>query len=326
MNEDLHTPAATVPRSAGSAWERETIEKLLFAQLKEQRAARRWKLFFRFIWVLLFAAFIWLAIKAEGMASSQPTSPHTAVIEIEGTIAAGAEASAENVLPALRSAFEDKGAQAVVLLINSPGGSPVQAGIINDEIRRLKGLHDKKVYAVVEETCASAAYYIAAAADDIYVDKASLVGSIGVLMDGFGFTGLMEKVGVERRLMVAGQNKALLDPFSPQDEEQKAYLQTMLNEIHAQFIEVVKQGRGSRLKESEDTFSGLVWSGQQAVGQGLADGLGNLDYVAREVVKAEEVVDYTQRENLGLRLARRFGASIGEGAFKAAQSAGIQLR
>jgi protease-4 len=326
VNEDLHTTAATSPRAAGLPWEREAIEKLLFAQLQEQRAARRWKLFFRFAWLILIGAFVWLAIKAEGMASSQVTTPHTAVIEIEGTIGAGAEASAENVLPALKSAFEDSGAQAVVLLINSPGGSPVQAGIINDEIRRLKGLHEKKVYAVVEETCASAAYYIAAAADDIYVDKASLVGSIGVLMDGFGFTGLMDKLGVERRLMVAGQNKALLDPFSPQDEAQKAYLQKMLDEIHAQFIEVVKQGRGERLKETPDTFSGLVWSGQQAVNQGLADGLGNLDYVAREVVKAEEVVDYTQRENLGLRLARRFGASIGEGVFKAAQSAGIQLR
>jgi len=326
VNEDLHTTAATSPRTAGLPWEREAIEKLLFAQLQEQRAARRWKLFFRFAWLIVIGAFVWLAIKAEGMASSQVTTPHTAVIEIEGTIGAGAEASAENVLPALKSAFEDSGAQAVVLLINSPGGSPVQAGIINDEIRRLKGLHEKKVYAVVEETCASAAYYIAAAADDIYVDKASLVGSIGVLMDGFGFTGLMDKLGVERRLMVAGQNKALLDPFSPQDEAQKAYLQKMLDEIHAQFIEVVKQGRGERLKETEDTFSGLVWSGQQAVNQGLADGLGNLDYVAREVVKAEEVVDYTQRENLGLRLARRFGASIGEGVFRAAQSAGIQLR
>jgi protease-4 len=324
VNEDFNT--AATPRPAGAGWERETIEKLLFAQIKEQRAARRWKLFFRLFWLVVIGAIVWLAVKAEGMANTQTTTPHTAVIEIEGTIAAGAEASAENVLPALRQAFEDEGAQGIVLLINSPGGSPVQAGIINDEIRRLKGLHEKKVYAVVEETCASAAYYIAAAADDIYVDKASLVGSIGVLMDGFGFTGLMDKLGIERRLMVAGENKAMLDPFSPQDEAQKAYLQAMLDEIHLQFIDVVKQGRGERLKQNGDTFTGLVWSGQQAVTNGLADGLGNLDFVAREVIKAEEVVDYTQRENLGLRLARQFGASIGEGVFKAAQSAGIQLR
>jgi len=213
-----------------------------------------------------------------------------------------------------------------VLLINSPGGSPVQAGIINDEITRLKGLHNKKVYAVVEETCASAAYYIAAAADDIYVDKASLVGSIGVLMDGFGFTGLMDKLGIERRLMTAGANKGMLDPFSPLDESQRAYMQQMLGEIHAQFIEVVKKGRGDRLKDNGDTFSGLVWNGQQAVKLGLADGLGNLDYVAREIVKAEEIVDYTQRENVGLRLAKRFGASVGEGIFLAARAAGVQLR
>jgi protease-4 len=230
------------------------------------------------------------------------------------------------VVSSLIAAFEDKGAQAIVLLIDSPGGSPVQAGIINDEITRLKALHNKKVYAVVEETCASAAYYIAAAADDIYVDKASLVGSIGVLMDGFGFTGLMEKLGIERRLMTAGENKAMLDPFSPQDEEQRVYIQTMLGEIHNQFITVVKQGRGDRLKETPDTFTGLVWSGQQAVALGLADGLGSLDFVAREIVKAEAIVDYTQRENLGLRLAKRFGASVGEGVFLAAKAAGVQLK
>lgn len=327
MNDDLNgLPASSAsPRAGNAGWERETIEKLLFASLREQAAARRWKMFSRLLWLLLIGAVVWFVYSADAMTTSQST-PHTAVVELAGTIAAGAEVSAENTVPALRSAFEDSGAQAVVLLINSPGGSPVQAGIINDEILRLKALHNKKVYAVVEDTCASAAYYIAAAADDIYVDKASLVGSIGVLMDGFGFTGLMEKLGVERRLMTAGENKAMLDPFSPQDDAQKAYIQTMLGEIHAQFITVVKKGRGDRLKETPDTFSGLVWSGQQAVSMGLADGLGNLDYVAREVVKAEEIVDYTQRENLGLRLAKRFGASVGEGMFHAARAAGIQLR
>ena len=312
-------------RVGGVTWERATIEKLVFAQLKEQQSARRWKLFMRLLWLAFFGAVIWFAYKADSM-STPITTPHTAVIEIRGEIASGAEASAENVLVSLTSAFEDKGAQAVVLLIDSPGGSPVQAGIINDEITRLKALHGKKVYAVVEETCAPAAYYIAAAADGIYVDKASLVGSIGVLMDGFGFTGLMEKLGIERRLMTAGENKAMLDPFSPQDEAQRAYIQAMLTEIHTQFIGVVRKGRGERLKETPDTFSGLVWSGQQAVNLGLADGLGSLDYVAREVVKAEDIVDYTQRENLGWRLAKRFGASIGEGMFLAAKAAGVQLR
>ena len=310
---------------AGVSWERATIEKLVLAQVKEQRAARRWKLFMRLFWLLIIGAIVWFVYRADAM-TAPITTPHTAVIEIRGEVAKGAEASAENVVSSLKSAFEDRGAQAIVLLIDSPGGSPVQAGIINDEITRLKAIHNKKVYAVVEETCASAAYYIAAAADEIYVDKASLIGSIGVLMDGFGFTGLMEKVGVERRLITAGDNKGMLDPFSPQDEAQRAYIQAMLNEIHTQFIAVVKRGRGERLKETPDTFSGLIWSGQQAVNLGLADGLGSLDYVAREVVKAEDIVDYTQRENFGLRLAKRFGASVGEGMFLAARSAGVQLR
>jgi len=316
---------APASASAVAGWEREAIEKLLFANLREQQAARRWRIFSRLVWMVLFGALVWLIYSAESSSSSS-SAPHTAVINVKGEIADGAEASAENIVGSLKSAFEDSGSQAVVLLINSPGGSPVQAGIINDEITRLKALHNKKVYAVVEETCASAAYYIAAAADEIYVDKASLVGSIGVLMDGFGFTGLMDKLGIERRLMTAGANKGMLDPFSPQDETQRAYIQSMLGEIHAQFIAVVKKGRGERLKEGPDTFSGLVWSGQQAVQLGLADGLGNLDFVAREIVKAEDIVDYTHRENVGLRLAKRFGASVGEGLFHAARAAGVQLR
>lgn len=315
----------TAENSAEAPWERATIEKLLMATLREQRSARRWRWFGRLLWLAILGAVLWFILQS-GPMSSQPSTPHTAVVEISGAIAAKSEAGSEKVVQALRQAFDDAGAQAVVLLINSPGGSPVQAGIINDEIHRLKTLHGKKVYAVVEETCASAAYYIASAADEIYVDKASLVGSIGVLMDGFGFTGLMDKLGIERRLMTAGQNKALLDPFSPQDEAQKAYIQSMLAEIHQQFIAVVRKGRGDRLKENPDTFSGLVWSGQQAVALGLADGLGNLDYVARELVRAEDIVDYTQREPVGLRLVRQFGVSIGEGLWQAAASAGVTLR
>ena len=328
MNDHPAGPASsTAPADQphGVAWERATLEKLVFATIREQQAARRWKIFMRITWLLIIALVAWL-LYSTSRASSAVATPHTAVIEIRGAIASGSEASAANIVSSLVSAFEDGGAQAVVLLIDSPGGSPVQAGIINDEITRLKALHNKKIYAVVEETCASAAYYVAAATDAIYVDKASLVGSIGVLMDGFGFTGLMEKLGVERRLMTAGENKALLDPFSPQDPEQRAYIQSMLGQIHAQFIEVVKRGRGDRLKEDADTFSGLVWSGQQSVELGLADGLANLDHVAREIVQAPDIVDYTQRENLGLRLAKRFGASIGEGMFLAARSAGVQLR
>lgn len=323
MNDD--TGGGPARGVSGGSWERATLEKLVFATLKEQRSVRRWRMFSRLLWLAVLGAIAWYFLQQQTLGAVQST-PHTAVIEIRGEIASGASASADSIVSSLKTAFEDRGAQAVVLLIDSPGGSPVQAGIINDEITRLKGLHKKKVYAVVEETCASAAYYIAAAADEIYVDKASLVGSIGVLMDGFGFTGLMEKLGIERRLMTAGENKAMLDPFSPQNPEQSAYIQNMLGEIHGQFIEVVKRGRGARLKETPDMFSGLVWSGPRAVELGLADGLGSLDTVARDVVKAEDIVDYTQRENLGSRLARQFGASVGEGFFLAAKASGVQLK
>src|SRR5659263_56521 len=255
-----------------------------------------------------------------GVPASDTTAPHTAVVEIKGEIAADADASAEFVNAALRTAFEDEGAKAIVLLINSPGGSPVQAGMMNDEILRLKAKYKKPVYAVVEESCASAAYYIAVSADKIFVDKASIVGSIGMLMDGFGFTGLMEKLGIERRLMPACENKGFLDPFSPQTEKHRVFAQAMLDQIHKQFIDAVKAGRGKRLKETPETFSGLFWSGQQAIELGLADQFGSLDYVAREVVKAEDIIDYTRRDNVAERLVKRFGASIGEGAVHAIQS------
>ena len=300
-------------------WERATLEKLAFATLHEQRLARRWRNGVRLAWLVFLVALVWIGLR-QSVTSTDVSSPHTAVVEIKGEIASGTEASAELLVVALRAAFEDTGAQAVVLLINSPGGSPVQAGIINDEITRLKVKHQKPVYAVVEESCASAAYYIAVAADKIFVDKASIVGSIGVLMDGFGFTGLMDKLGVERRLMTAGENKGFLDPFSPQSPKQRAYTQAMLDQIHQQFITVVKAGRGNRLKETPETFSGLFWSGQQAIELGLADQLGNLDYVAREVVKAEEIIDYTRRDNVAERLVKRFGASIGESAVRALQT------
>jgi protease-4 len=249
--------------------------------MAEQKTARRWRTFVRLAWLAFFALVAW-SIFDRGAPSKDFSADHTAVIEIKGEIASGGESSADQIVTSLRSAFEDKGAKAVVLLINSPGGSPVQAGMINDEIYRLKALHKKPIYAVVEETCASAAYYIAVAADQIFVDKASIVGSIGVLMDGFGFTGLMEKLGVERRLMTAGENKGFMDPFSPQTEKHRAFTQGMLNQIHQQFIAVVKKGRGERLKETPETFTGLFWSGQQAIELGLADKIGTLDFVARE--------------------------------------------
>ena len=306
---------------APKGWERATLEKLAFAALNEQRAARRWKMGVRLAWLAFFVALVWIGFSRATPTAAKSTE-HTAVVEVKGEIAQGADASAEFINAAMKSAFEDDGAKAVVLLINSPGGSPVQAGIVADEIKRMRAKYNKPVYAVVEETCASAAYYIAAATDQIFVDKASLVGSIGVLMDGFGFTGVMEKVGVERRLITSGENKGFLDPFSPITDTQRAHAQQMLDQIHMQFINVVKSGRGDRLKQqTPGLFSGLFWTGQQAVDIGLADQLGSIDFVAREIVKAEELIDYTRHENVAERLAKRFGAAFADAAVHAAARA-----
>lgn len=299
-----------------SATQNVLLEQFARAFLIQQRREQRWRWIWRLVWLSVAITLIWGTIQTVPSAKA-PVTAHTALVEVRGAIAAEAEANADNLMAALRSAFEDQGAKAVILRINSPGGSPVQAGLVHDEVRRLKALHKKKVYAVCEEMCASAAYYIAVAADQVVVDKASVVGSIGVLMDGFGFSGVMEKVGVERRLMTSGSNKGMLDPFSPRDPAQEAFAQAMIDQIHQQFIQVVKAGRGKRLKESPETFSGLFWNGEQAVQMGLADKLGSLDQVARDDVRAEDIIDYTQKENLAERLAKRFGASIGAGAVQA---------
>ena len=311
-------PAAAAPVNVSVGVDLSRLEHVL-AQvsgelMRDRRTDRRWRLAGRLAWFLLALAVVWGAVSAQRGKAATPNGPHTALVEIRGEIASEGDASAENIVSALRSAFEEKNAVAVVMRINSPGGSPVQAGIVYDEIKRLKAQYHKKIYAVCEEVCASGAYYMAVGADEIFVDKASIVGSIGVLMDGFGFTGTMEKLGVERRLITAGANKGMLDPFSPLKPEQRALAQAMIDQIHKQFIGVVKEGRGARLHETPDTFSGLFWNGEEAVNQGLADHFGSLDSVARDVVKAEDVVDYTLQENVAERLAKRFGASIGAGA------------
>ena len=298
-------------------WERETLEKLLFATVKEQRAARRWSIFFKLLTlgVIIFA--LWAYFDFSTGSDIEALGKHTALIEIDGSIESEGSGSADSVIPSLNKAFSDAGSVAIVLRINSPGGSPVQAGMIVDEILRLrKGYPHKPVYVVVDEICASGGYYIAAAADKIFVNKASIVGSIGVLMDGFGFTGTMDKLGVERRLLTAGENKGFLDPFSPQSEKHKAHAQTMINEIHQQFIAVVRAGRGKRLKETPEMFSGLFWSGAKSIEMGLADGFGSVDSVAREVVKVEDIVDYTAHEGLPERVLKKFGAAVGAGAVK----------
>jgi protease-4 len=298
-------------------WERETLEKLLFATLKEQRAARRWSIFFRLLVLGVIMFSLWAYFGFSTGSDIEALGKHTALIEIDGDIDSEGSGSADSVIPSLNKAFSDAGSAAIVLRINSPGGSPVQAGIIVDEILRLrKGYPSKPLYVVVDEICASGGYYIAAAADKIFVNKASIVGSIGVLMDGFGFTGTMDKLGVERRLLTAGENKGFLDPFSPQTEKHKAHAQAMLNEIHQQFISVVRAGRGKRLKETPEMFSGLYWSGAKAVDMGLADGFGSVESVAREVVKVEDIVDYTAHEGLPERVLKKFGASVGTGAVK----------
>jgi protease IV len=292
----------------------ELIERVLMANVQEQRRARRWGIFWRILsFIVVLATFATTFFSSGRSVSAPPTSPHTALVDLSGVIESKGDASAQVINESLRQAFESKSAAGIILRINSPGGSPVQSGLVFDEIRRLRALHaDKKIVTVVEDVAASGGYYIAAATDAIYVDKASLVGSIGVRMDSFGFTEAMKKLGIERRVITAGENKALLDPFLPVDPKQKATVQAMLGDVHQQFIDAVKTGRGDRLKANPDLFTGMVWTGAKSVELGLADALGTVDSVAREVFKAEDVVDYTLQLNLAERLAKRFGASMGE--------------
>jgi protease-4 len=310
----------------GASWERSVIEKLATEALKEQRRSRRWGIFFKLLTFaylgVLLVMFLQWRFDSERLAAGK----HTALVEINGVIDAKGNASADQVNAALQSAFKDKNTQGVILRVNSPGGSPVQAGIIYDEIMRLRAKYpDIPMYAVVEDICASGGYYVASAAERIYVDKASLVGSIGVLMDQFGFVETLDKLGVERRVLTAGENKAFLDPFSPLQPAHVEHAKSLLADIHRQFIEVVRKGRGDRLKETPELFSGFLWTGARSVELGLSDALGSVDYVAREVIKAEDIVEYTRRENIAERLARRFGATLAESLGLAAGS-GPRLR
>ena len=314
------------PGKPGSSWERQTIEKVALAAIDEQRHARRWGIFFK---LLLFVYLFALLFVGMGLFGKRETGAdkHTALVEVQGVIGPNSLASADNVTAGLQEAFKDKRTRGVILRINSPGGSPVQAGHINDEIRRLRAKYpDIPIYAVVEDICASGGYYVAVAADRIYINKASIIGSIGVLMDSFGFTGTMEKLGVERRLLTTGENKAFLDPFSPVDPKQKQHAQGLLDDVHQQFIDVVKKGRGKRLKETPDLFSGLMWTGAKSIELGLSDGYGTVDFVAREVIKAEDIVDFTQKQNIAERFAKRFGAAMAEALAKVALPRDLSLR
>jgi protease-4 len=312
MTDDTDSTVSSGAEGRSPRWERDLLERLAFAALTEQRRARRWGIFFK----LFFAAYLVLILvlaQSDSWSGKALTTSHTALIDIEGVISADSLANADNVISGLRAAFENKSAQGIVLRANSPGGSPVQAGYINDEIKRLRAKHPKTpLYAVIGDLCASGCYYVVAAADKIYADKASLVGSIGVLMNGFGFVDTMKKVGVERRLMTAGEHKGFLDPFGPVKPTDAKHAQQMLDEIHQQFIETVRQGRGKALKETRDMFSGLFWTGEEAIKMGLVDSLGGASYVAREVIGAEEIVDYTYRENVFDRFARRLGTAMAQ--------------
>lgn len=291
-------------------WEREVLQRLAFSALKEQRLARRWNIFFK----LLFAAFLLVSLLLYfpgGINAPGVSTPHTALVEVNGLISANSPASAENIKKGLRAAFENESTVGVILRINSPGGSPVQAGYINDEIHRLRQEHpNTPIYAVITDICASGAYYIAVAADKIYANKASIVGSIGVLINSFGFVDAMDKLGIKRRLFTAGKHKGFLDPFSPIKESESQHIQKMLDHIHQQFIQVVKEGRGDRLKDDPSLFSGLIWAGEQALTRGLIDGLGSSDYVAREIIGEKKIVDYTSKPGLLDRFAGQLGATL----------------
>ena len=291
-------------------WERELVNRLAFSALAEQRRTRRWGIFFKFAILAYLMALLVLYLPLGRLAPSAGEK-HTALVEVSGVISDDSEASADNIVAALRAAFKDDDTAGVILRINSPGGSPVQAGYVNDEIGRLRKEHPKiPLYAVITDMCASGGYYIAAAADRIYADKASVVGSIGVLMNGFGFVGTMEKLGVERRLLTAGESKGMLDPFSPANPAEVAHIEGVLNELHGQFIEVVKRGRGDRLTGGDELFSGLVWSGERSVELGLVDALGSSSYVAREIIGVEEIRDFTPRRDLLERIADRIGMAM----------------
>ncbi len=312
------------PQSDNS-WERKTLEKLAFSALAEQRSRRRWGIFFKFLGFAYLLVI--LATVVEWDKDAGTDRKHTALVDMQGVIAAKSDANAESLISALNAAFEAPKSSGVILRVNSPGGSPVQSGLVNDEIVRLRAKYpDKPLYVVVEDICASGGYYVAAAADRIYVNKASIVGSIGVLMDGFGFTGTMEKLGVERRLLTAGENKGFLDPFSPQQETQQAHAKALLADIHQQFIDVVKRGRGQRLKESPEIFSGLMWTGAQSIKMGLADDFGSVESVARDVIGAEHVLDYSVKENIAERFAKRLGAGAVSSLWQEVSSSSFGLR
>lgn len=295
-------------------WNRDVINRLAFAAVDEQRRTRRWNIFFKVLLACYLLALLILYMPTDWDKIGKLPDKHTALVDLKGVISDSSEASADTVIEGLRNAFEDKNTAGVILRANSPGGSPVQSGYIYKEIKRLRELHpDTPIYAVVTDVCASGCYYVTAAADDIYVDEASIIGSIGVRMDSFGFVDTMEKLGVERRLYTAGKSKGFLDPFTPSKSADVEHVKLLLDSIHQQFIKAVKEGRGDRLKDNESLFTGLVWTGEEGVPMGLADEIGSSSYVAREVIGAEDIVEFTEKPDLFERLSDRIGVAMAKG-------------
>ncbi len=326
-NDPLQPASGDQALHGDDVWHRDLVNRLAFASLNEQRRARRRNVFFKVLLALYLGAILLLYWPGEWPDTAGSGEKHTALVELKGIISDEAEASADNVISGLRDAFEDDNTAGVILRINSPGGSPVQAGYIYDEMKRLREKYpDIPLYAVITDICASGGYYVATAADEIYVDKASIVGSIGVRMDSFGFVGTMDKLGVERRLYTAGESKAFLDPFLPSKASDVAHIETLLVDIHEQFINAVKDGRGDRLKESEDMFSGLIWTGEESLAMGMADGLGSSSYVAREIIEAEEIVEFTAEPDLLERFTDRLGIATAQALGKILATGSTTIR
>ena len=306
-----HTNETPNNEACESQWQRAVLEKLAFSALKEQKKARRWGVFFKSLF-FIYLFIVLLPFLSLFNLTKKSSESHTALINVNGVLDSESQASADNILQSLNDAYDSKATKGIILRINSPGGSPVQAGIINDEIRRQRKLHPHiPVFAVVEDVCASGGYYVAVATDKIFVNKASIVGSIGVIMEGYGFPEALKKIGIERRVLTAGENKAILDPFLPINPKHQDWVKSLLNQVHEQFKAVVRQGRGARLHENAEIFSGLFWSGEQSIKLGLVDGLGSADYVAREIIKEDNIVDFTHEEDFASKLSKRIGASMG---------------
>ena len=313
--------------SSDESWNRDLVNRLAFAAVDEQRRARRWSVFFKFLLALYLLALLILYMPTDWSGLSQTSTRHTALVDLKGVISDSSDASADKIISGLRDAFEDENTAGVILRANSPGGSPVQSAYIYDEINRLKGLYpDTPLYAVVTDVCASGCYYVVSAADDIYVNNSSIIGSIGVRMDSFGFVDTLEKLGVERRLYTAGDSKGFLDPFTPSKPADVAHVKLLLESIHEQFIDAVKTGRGERLKDDQQLFTGLVWTGEESLPMGLADQVGSSGYVAREVIGEEEIIEFTEKPDLLEKLTERVGVSMAKGMSELFASGASSIR